>query len=277
MNGVILITGCNSGIGAQTARLFLEKGWTVIATIYPQSKFNELKGIDSASLHTINVDITKKEDREKLSSYIEQNVDGQVDCLVNNAGIREQYPFELLSEEDISSSIAVNFTGTCLLTKSCLKYVIAARGRIIFLSSIAGFIPIPMGSVYAGCKHGIEAFAQSLSMELKNDKVQICTVQPGAHETPINHVFHEDNLSTKNKKVEKAICMAKCLVNKNLPPPINVAKKILNLVQMDTMPLKVRVGSDAKYHYYIDKIVPRRIWLKLHMIFIGFCSSKISS
>lgn len=274
MDGVILITGCNSGIGAETAKLFLEKGWKVIATINPNDPNNEICELQSIDFHTLSVDITKEKDRKKLSLFIEESFNGKLDCLINNAGVREQYPFELLDDETISRTISVNLLGTTLVTRACLPFLIKSQGRILFLSSIAGFIPVPMGSVYTACKHAVEGFAQCLSLELKSDNVQICTIQPGAHETPINYRKGIVEKST-NPKVEKAYKMARCLENKKLPPAKNVAEKILLLAQKERMPSSYRVGNDAKYHYMFSKIIPRKIWLKLHMFFLSFCALQI--
>ena len=273
MDKYVLITGCNSGIGSATAKLFLQEGWEVLATIYPGANYNELANIDSKSLHLLPLDIREPDDIVRVGNYIKDNFSSKLDCLVNNAGIRHQMPFEKLTFGQIQDCININLTGLCLITRECMPYLMKSSGRIICISSVAGFIPIPMGSVYSACKHALEGFVQSLAMELKTDNVQICSIQPGAHDTPINHVSDYDDISCD--KTKKASDMAKCLARLNKPPAHNVAKAITEAVKMHKMPLSIKVGNDAKLHHLINLVLPRRIWLKLHRYILSLCALNI--
>lgn len=169
----ILITGCSSGFGNETAKLFLEKGWNVIATmrkpdpsLLPASK----------NLKIIELDITKE---DSILTAIEQA--GPIDALVNNAGIGLLSPLEANSIATHQKIILTNTLGTISMTQAVLpQFRSQGGGVIVNISSAVTYLPVKFLSVYSASKAAVNAFSKSLALEVEPFNIRIRIVRPGA-------------------------------------------------------------------------------------------------
>lgn len=168
----ILITGCSSGFGLETARHFLEKGWKVIATMREP---NEAILPKSDDLSVLPLDVTDLESIERVVKEI-----GSIDVLVNNAGIGWLSTFEGTSTEVCQRIFNTNTFGTFEMTRAVLPKMRAQRsGVIINISSSVALKPLPLFSVYTASKAAVNAYTESLALELEPLGIRTHIVLPG--------------------------------------------------------------------------------------------------
>jgi NAD(P)-dependent dehydrogenase (short-subunit alcohol dehydrogenase family) len=167
-----LITGCSSGYGLETARHFHAKGWNVIATmrttredLFPKSE----------RLRVLPLDVTKP---ESIASLIDAA--GQVDALVNNAGIGFVGALEATSMERTRALFETNTFGTIAMTQAVVPQMrMRKSGVIVNVTSSVALTAMPLASVYTGSKVAIEGFTGSLAYELRAFNVRVKLVEPG--------------------------------------------------------------------------------------------------
>ncbi|HRF10127.1 MAG TPA: SDR family oxidoreductase [Xanthobacteraceae bacterium] len=168
----VLITGCSSGYGLETARHFHAQGWNVIATM--RSPKNGVLPL-SERLRLLPLDITKG---ESIAALIDAS--GPIDALVNNAGIGLVGALEATPMEKTREIFETNTLGTIAMTKAVIPQMRARRsGVIVNVTSSVTLAPMPLASVYTGSKAAIEGFTGSLALELQAFNVRVKLVEPG--------------------------------------------------------------------------------------------------
>lgn len=168
----ILITGCSSGFGLETARLFLDRGWDVIATMRnPQSDLLPA----SEHLRILPLDVTDSESIAGVTA-----VAGAIDVLVNNAGVGAAVPIELTVPEIARMLFDTNALGTLAMTQAFLPAFRKRRsGVVINVTSSATLKPLPLVGVYRSAKAAVNAFTESLAIEVRPFGVRAHIVLPG--------------------------------------------------------------------------------------------------
>ncbi|WP_417330539.1 SDR family oxidoreductase [Halomonas cupida] len=168
----VLITGCSSGFGLETARYFLERDWNVIATMR-NPVANTLP--ESEKLRVLALDVT---DSESIRQAVEAA--GQIDVLVNNAGIGLGSPFELTSPDLAREILEINTVGTMALTQAFLPQFRERRsGVIVNVTSSVTIKALPLVSIYTASKAAVNAFTQSMAIELEPFGIRARLVLPG--------------------------------------------------------------------------------------------------
>jgi NAD(P)-dependent dehydrogenase (short-subunit alcohol dehydrogenase family) len=172
----VLITGCSSGFGLDTARLFLERGWNVVATMRtPDAAVLP----PSERLRVLALDVT---DAASIGAAIEAA--GPIDALVNNAGIGVLYPLEAIPMETARAVFDANTLGTIAMTQAVLPAFRARRaGVIVNVTSTVTLTPLPLLSVYTASKAAVNAFTESLALELEPLGIRTRLVLPGRSPT----------------------------------------------------------------------------------------------
>lgn len=168
----VLITGCSSGFGLDTARYFLEREWNVIATMrHP----NESVLPRSPNLRVLALDVTN------AGSIARAVTDaGRVDVLVNNAGIGMLNALEGVSLEQIRSIFETNVFGAMAMIRAVLPQMRERKaGVIVNVTSSVTSRPLPLLSVYTASKAAVNAFTESLQLELEPFNIQVRNVLPG--------------------------------------------------------------------------------------------------
>jgi len=210
MDKVVLITGGTRGIGLETARLFLEKGYRV-AVCGVQSKNVERVKRDLASDNFIafKADVSEASAARTLISNVTKKFN-RIDVLVNNAGILWHGDFKDQSPTSIDQLVNVNVKGLMYTTNEVLNQMIKAKwGVIVNISSGVGKVAHPGLTVYSATKFAVVGFTQALAKELDSDNVKVFTVCPGMVATDMVVSF-----------VGKKTGM----------PPLKIAKSIFSLV-----------------------------------------------
>jgi NAD(P)-dependent dehydrogenase (short-subunit alcohol dehydrogenase family) len=168
----VLITGCSSGYGLETARHFHTQGWNVIATM--RTPRPELLP-RSQRLRVLGLDVTKPESIEGALQ-----VSGPIDVLVNNAGIGLFGAFEATPMATAREVFETNTFGVMAMTQAVLPQFRARRsGVVVNVTSSATLMPMPLVAVYTASKTAIEGFTASLAFELEAFNVRLKLVEPG--------------------------------------------------------------------------------------------------
>lgn len=196
MDKTVLITGCSSGVGRATATAFVAEEWTVYATA---RNTEEIESLADAGCETASLDVT---DEESVSAVVDRILEeqGQIDCLVNNAGYGQFGPVEDVSTELLNAQFDVNVYGPHRLVRAVLPAMRErGAGTIINVSSVTGRVTVPGMGAYSGSKHALEAMTDALRVEIESDDIDVALVEPG----PVATEF-ADRADTELTKLDKS-------------------------------------------------------------------------
>ncbi len=188
MNKTILITGAGTGIGRDAAFARAARGHRVIATTYHEAQAGALRAectTRGQPLEVFKLDICAAADRELILPL-------QLDVLVNNAGVGESGSLAEVDVGRIRATFEVNVFATLELTQLALRGMIEReRGTILFVSSIAGHIPMPFLMPYAMTKFALSAAGAGLRAEMDElgKNIQVALIEPGAIHTGFNQAM----------------------------------------------------------------------------------------
>ncbi len=188
MPKTILITGAGTGIGRDAAFALAARGHRVLATTFSQDQADALRAecrTRGQALEVFKLDITDAADRERVLEL-------ELDVLLNNAGIGESGSLAEVDVDRIRKVFEVNLFATLELTQLALRGMIARRrGSVLFVSSIAGRIPMPFLMPYSMTKFALSAAGAGLRAELDQLRcnVQVALIEPGAIHTGFNQAM----------------------------------------------------------------------------------------
>jgi len=168
----VLITGCSSGYGLETARYFHAQGWNVIATM--RTPREDLLP-PSERLRVLALDVTKP---ESIAAAIEAS--GPIDVLVNNAGIGVVGIFEATPMATVREVFETNTFGVMAMTQAVIpQFRRRGSGVLVNVTSSVTLAPMPLAAAYTASKTAIEGFTGSLAHELGAFNVRVKLVEPG--------------------------------------------------------------------------------------------------
>ncbi|WP_370144993.1 3-oxoacyl-[acyl-carrier-protein] reductase [Streptacidiphilus sp. EB129] len=184
MSRSVLVTGGNRGIGLAIAQAFAEAGDKVAITYR--------SGEPPAGFFAVKCDITDSEQVDQAFKEVEAE-HGPVEVLVANAGVTKDTLLLRMSEEDFTSVLDTNLTGTFRVVKRASKLMLRARkGRIVLISSVVGLTGSPGQANYAASKAGLVGFARSLARELGSRNITVNVVAPGFVDTDMTAVLSDE-------------------------------------------------------------------------------------
>jgi NAD(P)-dependent dehydrogenase (short-subunit alcohol dehydrogenase family) len=181
----VLITGASTGIGRATALRLDAAGWKVFAGVRKESDADSLRDAGSERIVPLILDVTDAAQIAAAAARVETESEGRLEGLVNNAGVAIPGPLETLAIGDFRRQIEVNMTGQVAVTQALLPAIRAARGRLVFISSIGGRVALPLTGAYHAAKFGIEAVGDVFRQELRPWGISVSIVEPGSIDTPI--------------------------------------------------------------------------------------------
>jgi NAD(P)-dependent dehydrogenase (short-subunit alcohol dehydrogenase family) len=184
----VLITGCDSGFGFESARRLDAVGCRVFATCLSEAGENELKKRCSDKLMTVRMDVTDQESIRKAFEFVTNRLPHGRGLwgLINNAGAgsRSIGPCEWLILDDYRGCMEVNFFGVIAVTSTFLPLVKRERGRIVNTSSVLGRLATAITSApYTASKFAVEGYSDILRRTVQWYGVSVHTVEPGPHPT----------------------------------------------------------------------------------------------
>jgi serine 3-dehydrogenase len=184
MAGTALITGATAGIGAASARRFVAAGWKVIVTGRRAERLEALVGeLGAEKVHAISFDMRDEDAIDAALAELPADF-ADVDLLINNAGLAlGTAPAQQADLGQWRQMIDTNVTSLVTITHKLLPRLIARRGAIINISSVAATYPYTGGNVYGGTKAFVSQFSLGLRSDLHGTGVRVTSIEPGMVET----------------------------------------------------------------------------------------------
>ena len=188
-NKTIVVTGAGSGIGQQLSLQLLQRGANVAGVDINTAALNATGKLASSAqgqFKGFQTDITDAEKVNALPAEVLAHF-GSVDGVINNAGIIQPFrPILELTMQDIDRVMAVNFYGTLYVTRAFLPLLLSRpEAHVVNVSSMGGFLPVPGQTLYGAAKAAVKLFTEGLYAELKDTRVKVTVVFPGAIATNI--------------------------------------------------------------------------------------------
>ena len=197
---VAVVTGASSGIGFATSLALAKAGAKVAAgarrTELLEKLKSEIEKIGGECI-TVTCDVTKRSDCDNLINSA-VNKWGRVDILVNNAGLMPLSFIKNLKVDEWEKMIDVNIKGVLYCTAAAIPHLLKQNsGHIINISSIAGRIVFPAGSVYCATKYAVRAFSEGLRQELSTrNNIRVTTIEPGIVDTELTNTITDKSLES---------------------------------------------------------------------------------
>ena len=270
----VLITGASTGIGRATALHLDAAGWRVFAGVRREEDAASLREAGSERLVPLMLDVTDASQIAAAAERIGTEVGAAgLDGLVNNAGIAVPGPLETLPIEDFERQVEVNLTAHVAVTQAMLPAIRAARGRIVFITSIGGLMAFPMFGAYHAAKFGLEAVGDVFRQELRPWGIRVAIVEPGSIATPIweRGEAEVDVIAGRardghSELYGEAIDAYREVARKTGArgiPPARVAKKIEHALSSRRPRTRYLVGADARGQAVTQAVLPDRLvdWL----------------
>lgn len=270
----VFISGATSGIGLATAKQLNNLRWRVYAGGLSSDDFSTL----GENIHPLPFDIT---DEEAVADAVQQLIDevGQLDALVNNAGIQLSGPLEGLSMAQIRQQMEVNLFGHVQVTKAMLPLLRGApSARIVNVSSLMGQVAMPLLGAYSMSKHALEAFSDVLRLELAPSGIYVTVVEPGAIETPMSNRAYDGLVKIRDNSPQEIQTtyqsffdgMLNTLKSQgtNATSPETIAKVIVHAITSKRPKARYAIGMEVKGLSTIRKLLPDALsdWILLRAL-----------
>jgi len=206
---VAIITGASSGIGYATALKLSNAGAKIAIGARRVDKLEELAKqiIDNGGeVYFQKLDVTSREECDNFAKAVLEKWNS-VDILVNNAGLMPLSFFKSLKVDEWDRMIDVNIKGVLYTTGAVITHMKEKKsGHIVNLSSVAGRIVFPAGSVYCATKHAVAAFSEGLRQEFSvRSNIRVTSIEPGVVATELNDTITDESLKgfvENTKKME---------------------------------------------------------------------------
>lgn len=197
MQKTVLITGCSSGIGLESARELKRQGFRVLAAC---RKAGDVARMDLEGFTGILLDLDDAASVDRAADEVIALTGNRLYGLFNNAGYGVYGSLDAISREQLEQQFSSNFFGTHQLTLRLLPAMLPhGEGRIVMTSSVMGLISTPGRGAYAASKYALEAWSDALRMELRHTGIKVSLIEPG----PIRTRFTDNvNQTQRDKPVE---------------------------------------------------------------------------
>ena len=192
---VVLLTGATGGIGNSIAKKMIKQGAKLILSGTRQNVLDRLSLELGNNTKTILTDLSSKESIVNLAQEAEACF-GQIDILINNAGITADNLFLRMKDEDWDNVININLSASMRLTKQVIKGMLKRKyGRIIFISSIVGYTGNPGQTNYSASKSALVGLTKSIALEVAARGITCNLIAPGFISTPMTEKLTNDQKS----------------------------------------------------------------------------------
>lgn len=196
MNSYVFITGATSGIGAACARKFASEGYNLIITGRREDRLKDLKNeLMHSTIDVIDLcfDVRKLKEVEEAVSSLSEEVKSHIQILINNAGLavgRDTIDEGIV--DDWERMIDTNIKGLLYVSRTIIPFLKKKKsGHIFNIGSIAGKEVYPMGNVYCGTKHAVDALSKAMRIDLVDYTIKVTNIAPGAVDTEFSLVRYK--------------------------------------------------------------------------------------
>lgn len=232
-NKVAIITGASAGIGESVARKLAAEGVSVVLAARTPGPLEALaQAITTAGgkATAVPTDVGSHEDQQRLIDKTLETY-GQIDIVVNNAGLHHRGLFENVAALDLAKMVDVNLRGPLVLTHLALPHLRKNGGAVVNVASLAGHLPLPEAATYSATKFGLRALSLALSLELAESGVTFSLVSPG----PVSTGFIMDHLEN----------VSHLTLSQPISTPDEIADDVLASIQ-DGMPERCRPANSGR-------------------------------
>lgn len=255
MTRTALVTGASSGIGEACALRLARNGWRVLAGV-------RRAGDAPDGTEEVLLDVADGKQIRAVAESLDE-----LHGLVNNAGIAIASPLEALPLDELRRQLDVNVLGQVAVTQALLPRLRRARGRVVFVGSIAGLSALPFLGAYAASKHALEAIADSLRVELGPWGIEVSVVEPGTISTQIwttagrtaaaiRERVPAETLALYRERVE-AFGRAAAAAGRRAEAAEKVAEAVEHALTADRPKTRYLVGRDARLRAGIERLPDR--------------------
>jgi NAD(P)-dependent dehydrogenase (short-subunit alcohol dehydrogenase family) len=265
--GPVVITGTSTGIGAATALHLAEQGFRVFAGVRHEADGVALQGRTSDELTPVIIEITDAATISAAADTIASAVGERgIAGLVNNAGIVKPGPIEFQPMADFRMQLEVNLFGQVAVTQAFLPLIRRGRGRIVNVGSIGGRMALPIHGAYSASKFGMEGLTDALRLELRQWKIPVSLVDPGATDSAIFGKTLREIDGLEGRLGEQAyqlygeqIAAVRQLVEKTAADaanPVVVARAVAHALTSDKPKTRYLAGKGAKETAALARTAP---------------------
>ena len=247
-----LVTGASSGIGEATAQRLVMAGYKVYGTSRRASKASQ------RSFEMLPLDVTSDESVGAVVRQVMQ-ADGRIDLLVNNAGFSiAPAGAEESSIEQARSIFDTNFFGIVRMTRAVLPHMRRQEsGRIINISSVFGFLPMPYMALYAATKHAVEGYSESLDHELRTRGIRVSLIEPANTRTQFDaNLLEADSPLDEYREIRAAVGRRMTQLIEDADEPGVVADAVLNAAIAAHPRLRYAAGGRASGLRLLRRFAP---------------------
>ncbi len=248
---VAIVTGSSSGIGLETAIHLAKNGFKTYATMRNLGKSDTIKSqSENLPIEILQLDVTDDASvKNAINTVVEK--EGRIDVLVNNAGYGLIGAVEDLSSEEVKNQFDTNVFGPFRTIREVLPTMRKQKsGKIITISSIAGFMGMPIFSAYVASKFAVEGLSDSLRQEVAPFGIHACVVEPGVIKTGIMETMPTAKKAMENSAYSEMMqALGKTMgemMEKQSSPPSVVAGVVLKAAISDNPEARYVAGEDAK-------------------------------
>jgi NAD(P)-dependent dehydrogenase (short-subunit alcohol dehydrogenase family) len=257
MRRLALVTGTSTGIGRATAIHLAGLGYEVLAGVRDPADA-------PPGLEPVTLDVTSPDDVKTAA----ERVGGTLHALVNNAGIAVNGPVEVVELDQWRRQFEVNLFGQIAVTRALLPALLAARGRIVNISSISGRVALPLISPYCASKFALEALTDALRHEVGPHGVHAVSIEPGSIATPVwdkSRGEGERLVATMpeaaRRRYERQIAALAALAAQQGQaglPPEAVAEAVGRALTARRPRTRYVIGREAKVQAVLSRLLPDR-------------------
>ena len=179
---IAVVTGGSSGIGLATAKRFVDEGAHVVITGRREAELKQAATLIKKNVTTVVGDVSRLEDLDRLFAVVKEK-HGHIDILFANAGAGTVAPLAIATEAHFDQTFDVNVKGMFFTVQKALP-LFKDGGSIILNSSVSNVLGLPGFTAYAASKAAVRNFARGWALELKDRKIRVNCMSPGAIDTP---------------------------------------------------------------------------------------------
>lgn len=263
----ILITGCSTGIGYSTAKFLQQRGFRVIASA---RKAEDVARLSDEGFEAVQLDLANSDSIQQAVAQVLQITEGKLDALFNNGAFGQPGAVEDLSRDVLREQFETNLFGTHELTNLIIPVMRKqGYGRIIYNSSVLGFVAMKYRGAYNASKFALEGLVDTLRLELKTTNIHLSLVEPG----PIASDFRKNSFALYQKNInseqsfhkETYQSMEARLQKEGAAVPFTlpaeaVAEKVLHALQSHRPKLRYYVTLPTYVFGFLKRVLPAR-WL----------------